>query len=81
MSVNGTIKSLLGMKVKRLNNATSRSIAKRTNYANFKQDDLVYLLNPKSLIKGSFQGIEDQFVLLKIDNEKKNITLSKLIRS
>lgn len=52
-------------------NATSRSRAKRTNYESFKKDDIVYLLNAKSLIKGSFQGVEDQFILLKIDDEIK----------
>ncbi|WP_333663815.1 hypothetical protein [Chishuiella changwenlii] len=52
-------------------NATSRSRAKRTNYENFKKDDFVYLLNHKSLIKGSFQGIEGQFILLKMDDEIK----------
>lgn len=50
-------------------NATSRSRAKRTNYESFKKDDIVYLLNAKSLIKGSFQGIEDDFILLKINDE------------
>lgn len=52
-------------------NATRRSRAKRTNYESFKKDDVIYLLNAKSLIKGSFQGIEGQFILLKIDNEIK----------
>src|SRR5690554_1674478 len=52
-------------------NATSRSRAKRTNYENFEKHDFVYLLNHKSLIKGSFQGIEGQFILLKMNDEIK----------
>lgn len=50
-------------------NATRLSRAKRTNFDLFKKDELVTLLNSKSLTEGYFQGVEDDFILLKINDE------------
>lgn len=54
---------------KKTYNATRLSRAKRTNFNLFKKDELVTLLNSKSLTEGYFQGVEDDFILLKINDE------------
>jgi len=69
VSINGNIVITFRDGTEKTYNATSRSRAKRTNYENFKKDDIVYLLNSQSLIKGNFQGIENEFILLKNDDE------------
>lgn len=50
-------------------NATRLSKAKRTNFDRFTKDEWVTLLNSKSLTEGYFQGVEDDFILLKINDE------------
>lgn len=50
-------------------NATRLSRTKRTNFDRFTKDEWVTLLNHKSLIEGYFQGVEDDFILLKINDE------------
>lgn len=50
-------------------NATRLSKAKRTNFDRFTKDEWVTLLNSKSLSEGYFQGVEDDFILLKINDE------------
>lgn len=57
-------------------NATRISKAKRTNFDEFKKDTLVYLLNSKSLIKGSFQTVDTKFILLKINDKIEKYDLS-----
>lgn len=49
--------------------ATRLSKAKRTNFEYFKKDEWVSLLNSKSLTEGCFQGVEDDFILLKINDK------------
>ncbi|MBA5791670.1 hypothetical protein H1R17_10625 [Flavobacterium sp. xlx-214] len=50
-------------------NATRLYKAKRTNFDRFTKDEWVTLLNSKSLTEGYFQGVEDDFILLKINDE------------
>lgn len=49
--------------------ATRMTKAKRANFEGFEHGELVYLFDHRSLIKGYYQGIEDNFILLKVDEK------------
>src|SRR5690554_4597860 len=69
VSLDGTLVITFKDGTEKTYNATRLSRAKRTNFDLFKKDELVTLLNSKSLTEGYFQGIEDDFILLKINDE------------
>jgi len=69
VSLDGTVVITLKDGTEKTYNATRLSRAKRTNFERFTKDEWVTLLNHKSLTEGYFQGIEDNFILLKINDE------------
>ena len=69
VSLDGTLVITFKDGTEKTYNATRLSRAKRTNFDRFTKDEWVTLLNHKSLIEGHFQGVEDDFILLKINNE------------
>lgn len=69
VSLDGTLVITFKDGTEKTYNATRLSRAKRTNFDLFKKDELVTLLNSKSLTEGYFQGVEDEFILLKINDE------------
>ena len=69
VSLDGTLVITFKDGTEKTYNATRLSRAKRTNFDLFKKDELLTLLNSKSLTEGYFQGIEDDFILLKINDE------------
>jgi|SRR5690554_251978 len=69
VSLDGTVIITFKDGTEKTYNATRLSRAKRTNFDRFTKDGWVTLLNHKSLTEGDFQGIEDNFILLKINDE------------
>ena len=69
VSLDGTLVITFKDGTEKTYNATRLSRAKRTNFDRFTKDEWVTLLNHKSLIEGHFQGVEDDFILLKINDE------------
>lgn len=69
VSLDGTVVITFKDGTEKKYNATRLSRAKRTNFDRFTKDEWVTLLNQKSLIEGHFQGVEDNFILLKINDE------------
>ncbi len=69
LTSNGTIVVIFKDGTEKTYNATRLSRAKRTNFEHFKKDEWVTLLNSKSLTEGYFQGVEYDFILLKINDE------------
>lgn len=69
VSLDGTVVITFKDGTEKTYNATRLSRAKRTNFDRFTKDEWVTLLNHQSLIEGHFQGVEDDFILLKINNE------------
>jgi len=69
VSLDGTVVITFKDGTEKKYNTTRLSRAKRTNFDLFKKDELVTLLNSKSLTEGYFQGVEDDFILLKINHE------------
>jgi len=69
LSSNGTIVINFKDGTEKTYNATRLSKAKRTNFEHLKMNDWVTIMNYKSLTEGYFQGIEDNFILLKINDE------------
>lgn|SRR5690606_724696 len=69
VSLNGTMVVTFKNGTEKTYNATRLSKAKRTNFDRFTKNEWVTLLNHKSLIEGCFQGVEDDFILLKINDE------------
>lgn len=73
VSLDGTMVITFKDGTEKTYNATRLSRAKRTNFDRFTKDEWVTLLNYNSLIEGYFQGVENDFILLKINDEiKKN---------
>ncbi|MEC4114763.1 hypothetical protein VSO92_11690 [Myroides pelagicus] len=69
VSLDGTLVITFKDGTEKTYNATRLSKAKRTNFDRFTKDEWVTLLNSKSLTEGYFQGVEDDFILLKINDE------------
>ena len=69
VSLDGTVVITLKDGTEKTYNATRLSRAKRTNFERFTKDEWVTLLNHKSLTEGYFQGVEDDFILMKINDE------------
>ena len=76
VSANGTIIITYNDLTEEVYNATRISKAKRNNFDGFKKDTIVYVLNSKSLIKGSFQTIDAKFIFLKINDKVEKYDLS-----
>src|SRR5690554_6392357 len=76
LSANGTIIMTYNDLTEESYNATRISKAKRTNFDGFKKDILVYLLNSKSLIKGSFRTVNATFVFLKSNDKVEKYDIS-----
>jgi len=76
VSANGTIIITYKDLTEESYNATRISKAKRTNFEGFEKDTLVYLLNSKSLIKGSFQTVDPNFIFLKINDKVEKYDIS-----
>lgn len=76
VSANGTIIITYNDLTEESYNATRISKAKCTNFDGFKKDILVYLLNSKSLIKGSFQTVDAKFIFLKINDKVEKYDIS-----
>ncbi len=69
VSLDGTLVITFKDETEKTYNATRLSRVKRINFDRFTKDEWVTLLNHKSLIEGHFQGVEDDFILLKINDE------------
>lgn len=69
VSLDGTLIITFKDGTEKTYNATRLSKAKRTNFEHFKKDELVSLFNNKSLTEGHFQGVEDNFILIKFNDE------------
>lgn len=69
VSLDGTLVITFKDGTEKTYNATRLSRAKRTNFERFTKDEWVTLLHHKSLTEGYFQGVEDDFILLKINDE------------
>lgn len=76
VSANGTIIITYNELTEKSYNATRISKAKRNNFDGFKKDTIVYVLNSKSLIKGSFQTVDTEFIFLKINDKVEKYDLS-----
>lgn len=76
VSANATIIITYNDSMEKNYNATRISKAKRTNFEGFEKDTLVYLLNSKSLIKGSFQTVDAKFIFLKINDKVEKYDIS-----
>lgn len=77
VSLDGTVVITFKDGTEKTYNATRLSKAKRTNFDHFTKDEWVTLLNSKSLTEGYFQGVENDFILLKINDEIKKIPFNQ----
>lgn len=78
VSLDGTVIITFKDGTEKTYNATLLSKAKRTNFDRFTKDERVSLLNSKSMTEGYFQGVEYDFILLKINDEIKKIPFNQI---